>query len=261
MIDCLISFGSNLGDSREIVLNAVQGLASQVDHLKISKLFSTQPIGGPPGQPAFVNGAARFETQMEPADLLGLLHQTETQFGRERRTRWDARKLDLDLLLYGNKIFFTEACEIPHPRMSFRQFVLVPAQSIAPDLMHPVCHATLDDLLSRVTSAQQILIFSSQQRIAIMKGQVGTLPNIKPNIKFFPLPGAGTQIPITKAVSVDSTVQLLVVDLIGQSKENFLFHNQALIKGYRGPLLLLENESLDQMMVELSAAIESMKAI
>ncbi len=81
------------------------------------------------------------------------------------------------------------------------------------------------------------------------------------NIRFFPIPDAGMQDSVTESISVDSTVQLLVIDLVGQSKENFLFHNQALIKNYRGPLLLLENENLDRVMLEFSAAIEAMKAI
>ena len=165
MIDCLISFGSNLGNSRQIILDAVESLESghPVFNLRISEFLITPPVGGPPGQPDFINGAARFDTNLTPLELLGLLHQTETDFGRERRIRWDSRTLDLDLLLYGNRILAENDCEIPHPRMSFRQFVLVPAQSIAAEMTHPVSRCSIGSLLERIQVVLSFPIFRPKQ--------------------------------------------------------------------------------------------------
>ena len=259
MIDCLISFGSNLGDSRKIILEAIQSLESQrhVYQLKISNLISTRPIGGPQDQQTFVNGAARFETSLNPVQLLNVLHQTEKNFGRQRRIRWDARPLDLDLLLYGDEIRFDQGCEIPHPRMSFRQFVLVPAQSIAPDWVHPVCHATLDELLARISLARKTLIFSSKHRVDVLENQIEKFGEIK----FCQIPDSGVHNLALENFSLESNAQLLVIDLINQSKMDFCSHNQELLEKHRGPLLLLENESLDRILVELAAASEAMKAI
>ena len=96
-----------------------------------------RPIGGPAGQEPFLNAAALLETSLPPAELLARLQRIELHLGRTRETRWAARTLDLDLLLYDNLVLNTPYLTLPHPRMAFRRFVLEPAAEVAPEMAHP----------------------------------------------------------------------------------------------------------------------------
>lgn len=89
-------------------------------------------------QPWFVNGVVAVETGLEPAALLGVLHEVEARFGRVRRERNEARVLDLDLLAYGRRVSGVgESPVLPHPRLHERAFVLYPLAEISPDWRHP----------------------------------------------------------------------------------------------------------------------------
>jgi 2-amino-4-hydroxy-6-hydroxymethyldihydropteridine diphosphokinase len=78
--------------------------------------------------------------------LLDRLLEIERELGRERREKWSPRRIDLDLLLYGDQVIETESLVIPHPLMHTRQFVLKPLAEIAPDLVHPTLKATMKEL-------------------------------------------------------------------------------------------------------------------
>ena len=154
LTDCLVAFGSNLGDGPELYQRAIALLRAHFADLHCSDLFQTRAIGPGP-QPNYLNAAIRGRTAWSPSDVLRWLLNVERELGRQRSQRWTARTADLDLLLYGQHRGRTSNpstggvdLEIPHPRMSFRQFVLQPACQIAGDWYHPVCQATLQDLLT-----------------------------------------------------------------------------------------------------------------
>ena len=84
---------------------------------KVSSFHETEPVGGPPGQGMFLNAVAVVETGLEPLPLLGVLQGIESRFGRERKVRWGERTLDLDLLLFEERIIDTPGLCVPHPRM------------------------------------------------------------------------------------------------------------------------------------------------
>ncbi|WP_310430201.1 2-amino-4-hydroxy-6-hydroxymethyldihydropteridine diphosphokinase [Chamaesiphon sp. VAR_48_metabat_135_sub] len=134
---CAIGLGSNLGDSRSILIGAIDRLQKhpQIELLAISSWYLTDPIGPP--QPDYINGCATIETSLAPLDLLNILQAIESEFGRVRQEIWGARTLDLDLLLYDNLIIDLPTLQIPHPRMIERAFVLVPLAEIAPDSIEP----------------------------------------------------------------------------------------------------------------------------
>jgi len=152
MTNCLIALGSNLGD-RAATLDAaldVLAAAQGVELVRHSTWQLTIPVGGRQTQPEFLNGGALVETSRDAVDVLALLQQIETQLGRERHERWGNRTLDLDLLLYGDAVIDTPTLTVPHPRMSFRRFVLEPAAEIAGQVVHPTIGWTLERLLEHL---------------------------------------------------------------------------------------------------------------
>ncbi len=114
---------------------------------RVSSLFETVPLGGPAGQGMYFNAVAELETVLDPFELLRVLQQIEAQLGRVRTVRWGARTLDLDLLLYEDRIIETPDLKVPHPRLATRRFVLEPLSEIAPLAVEPVTKRTIAELL------------------------------------------------------------------------------------------------------------------
>jgi 2-amino-4-hydroxy-6-hydroxymethyldihydropteridine diphosphokinase len=145
-----IALGSNLGDRRSTLQGAIASLASTSGLVveKVSSFHETEPVGGPPGQGRFLNVAAALQTSLDPFALLHVLREIEGRFGRTRTVHWGERTLDLDLLLFDDRIVDTPELTIPHPRLSERRFVLEPLAEIAPDAVDPLTKRTIVDLLA-----------------------------------------------------------------------------------------------------------------
>ena len=127
MAECLVGVGSNLGNSREILDNAVKHLAKTFRILAVSEWFGYPAIGpveGEQHQPDFLNGVLVIESSLSPQETANILHETEKLAGRQRVVRWSSRTLDVDLLLFDDTIIRTETLQVPHPRMMSRRFVL-----------------------------------------------------------------------------------------------------------------------------------------
>ena len=135
-----IGLGSNLQEPERQVRAAIEELAALPESRlrAVSRLYRTAPVG-PPGQPDYINAAARLETRLAPQALLAELHRIELAHGRRRDgTRWGPRILDLDILVYGEARIDEPGLTIPHPEMARRAFVLVPLADVAPpDLAVP----------------------------------------------------------------------------------------------------------------------------
>ncbi|MDQ3940076.1 MAG: 2-amino-4-hydroxy-6-hydroxymethyldihydropteridine diphosphokinase [Actinomycetota bacterium] len=139
MTTAFIGVGSNVGDRERFCREAIAALgeadAIRVD--KVSSLYETAPIGGPP-QRSFINLVVRVETELDPRALLVACQQIEQQMGREPSDiKWGPRVVDLDLLTFGEEKVSEPDLEIPHPRMKERCFVLVPLLEIEPDAADP----------------------------------------------------------------------------------------------------------------------------
>lgn len=146
----LVGLGSNLSNRQEILEGAIRALGDvpEVIVQRVSSFFETEPIGGPPGQGMYLNAAAALATTLDPFELLGVLQQIEARFGRVRTIHWGPRTLDLDLLLYEDRIIDTPELSVPHPRLASRMFVLEPLAEIAPRAIEPVSKRTIAELLS-----------------------------------------------------------------------------------------------------------------
>ncbi len=127
-----IALGSNLGDRAGHIRSALRELeeAGDVRVLRCSSLRETEPTGGPPGQPMYLNAVAELQTELSPADLLARLGEIEQRHGRERTVRNGPRTLDLDLLLYRDQVIDEPELTVPHPRMWQRRFVTEPLAEI-----------------------------------------------------------------------------------------------------------------------------------
>lgn len=123
-IKTYIGMGSNLGDSRQILIEAVQKLRI-LGHVQVSKLYQSPPMG-PQDQPNYLNAVACLETDLEPLVLLDELQRFENESGRVRLRHWGERTLDLDLLIYGTENIQNERLIVPHVGIFERDFVVIP---------------------------------------------------------------------------------------------------------------------------------------
>lgn len=153
-----IGFGSNIDDRLSYIQNAIHALseAEGITLQKISSLYETEPVGYEE-QAKFLNGAVAIETCLSPHTLLQTLKQIEVDVGRQHRTRWGPREIDMDILIYGNICLRSPDLIIPHPEMHLRRFVLVPLGEIASDLLHPVFNQTIQTLLERLEDDKSVV--------------------------------------------------------------------------------------------------------
>ena len=148
-----LGLGSNLGDRQAMIESAYEALARVpgIKLLQTSRLHETDPVG-PGVQGRYLNAAAAIETTLSPRELLDAILSIERERGRNRASerRWGPRTLDIDLLLFGERIIDDPGLQVPHPRMPDRGFVLVPLAQIAPDVRHPGLNLTIQELCDRL---------------------------------------------------------------------------------------------------------------
>ncbi|MDS7932106.1 2-amino-4-hydroxy-6-hydroxymethyldihydropteridine diphosphokinase [Acinetobacter sp. V91_7] len=131
-ITTYIGLGSNLGDSRQILSEAIAKLKT-LGMVKVSRLYQSPPMG-PQDQPNYLNAVAELNTDLAPLDLLDHLQRFEQEAGRVRLRRWGERTLDLDLLIYGNEKIQNERLTVPHIGILQRDFVVIPLLDLDADL-------------------------------------------------------------------------------------------------------------------------------
>lgn len=152
-----VGIGSNLDQPRQQVLNAIDAINQQHQCTVTdrSSLYATEPIGFE-DQPEFVNAACKLKTNLIPIELLRLLLQLESTLGRIRTGQVNGpRRIDLDLLLYEQRIMNTTELVLPHPRMHERRFVLQPLVEIEPDIEIPIYGSAME--LKQLCKQQRVV--------------------------------------------------------------------------------------------------------
>ena len=149
-----IATGSNMGDSEDIINNAIANLGADENCrlFKASKLYRSKPYGGVE-QDDFYNSVICLDTLYSPIELLTRLQEEEKEAGRERLVKWGPRTLDLDILYYDDLIVERDHLRIPHVDMSNRDFVLLPLSEVAPYKRHPILGLTTLELLARLKTS------------------------------------------------------------------------------------------------------------
>ena len=130
-----IGLGSNLGDRRMEIARAVGALREHGDVIAVSPLYETDPVGGPEGQPPYVNAVVELRTCAGPHELLERCRALEAAAQRVRTVRFGPRTLDADVLLVEGVVVDEPDLQVPHPRMWQRRFVLAPLGDLAPGLV------------------------------------------------------------------------------------------------------------------------------
>ena len=146
-----LGLGANLGDREGALRAAVAGLP---DVIAWSPVYETEPVGGPPGQPPYLNLVVALFTALSPHDLLAEAQAREAAAGRDREAeeRHGPRPLDIDLLWIDGVTLDEGGLSVPHPRMWERRFVLAPLADLAPDLVSPAALETATGTVRRLGS-------------------------------------------------------------------------------------------------------------
>lgn len=156
----VVALGSNLGDSRKIVSDAIECLGSFSDApVLASSLWQTSPVDCPPDSPEFINAVVGFSARATetPESLLKKLKDLEKVFGRRtKKVLNEPRPLDLDLIVFGNETRQSADLILPHPRAHQRKFVLCPLSEVAPDLVLPGQGKRVSELLAELQSDELI---------------------------------------------------------------------------------------------------------
>jgi len=159
----LLAFGANLGDPAQAWTEALERLAQRgVRITATSSLRETAPVGGPAGQATFLNAAMTVSTTLSAEALVEQLLAVEREVGRVRQTRWGPRLIDLDLLLYDDRVSDAPHCVVPHPRMTFRRFMLDPACEVAAEWQHPLTNCSLRELQVQLHRASRRVLLSRE---------------------------------------------------------------------------------------------------
>lgn len=155
--------GSNLGDRIAYLKFAQTELKKRVgNQVKASSIYQTA-AWGKTDQADFLNQVLELETELAPLEILKINQEIEKEAGRNRKEKWGARELDIDILFYDDQILETPELTIPHPHLHNRRFTLMPLAEIAPNLEHPVFKKTVADLLKNCPDTLEAEVYSEDK--------------------------------------------------------------------------------------------------
>jgi len=157
-VTCYIGIGSNTGAPVQNCLEAVDRLSAcdTIEVLRKSSLYRTEPVGFK-DQPWFINAVVEIRTTLGAHALLEVLQIIEDRMGRVRAEKGGPRVIDLDILLYGDRVIRDETLCVPHPEMHKRRFVLVPLNEIASYCIHPAYGISMRGLLERLGDESAVI--------------------------------------------------------------------------------------------------------
>jgi len=208
-------------------------------------------------QQPYLNAVIRITTQLPPHDLHLQTAAIEHQLGRIRAGRWQARTIDLDLLLLGDHIINTRSLTLPHPRMSFRRFVLEPAAEIAADVVHPMSRCSMTTLLKRINSPTKTMALvapSSETQTAALENLVSLLSKKNSQWEFAIVFSAEKLLRLDSNLTIVVTFDAYPPETKDASWQKLKQHALR----FAGPTLHFEKTSnLESILNELSAVLQT----
>ena len=150
-----LSLGSNVGHRNRNLREAIRALEAVGSVAAVSGFYETEPVDFA-DQAWFLNCAVAMESLVSPERMMAELLRLERKLGRERIHRKGPRTIDIDILMFGERIVDSPNLKIPHPAMQGRRFVLAPLAEIAPEAKHPVMKRTVRELLAELPGRQVV---------------------------------------------------------------------------------------------------------
>jgi 2-amino-4-hydroxy-6-hydroxymethyldihydropteridine diphosphokinase len=149
--DVFLSLGSNIGNPKDNIETAIAKLKKNrlLDVEVVSRFYLTAPVDFIE-QPRFVNCVVWLKTDLEPVKLHRITRKIEKEIGPEREFDKGPRKIDIDIVLFGDLVIISNKLRIPHPRMHKRKFVLVPMVEVNKNFIHPEMNQTVEELLNNL---------------------------------------------------------------------------------------------------------------
>jgi 2-amino-4-hydroxy-6-hydroxymethyldihydropteridine diphosphokinase len=156
-----LSLGSNVGDRESHIREALVRLQAQGRIAAVSSIYETEPVEFT-DQSWFLNCAAALETTQTPEQLMQNILSIEKEMGRRRTQKKGPRTIDIDILLFSDKVIDLPDLNIPHPALAERRFVLQPLAEIAPEVCHPVLNKTITELLKAMPAGQVVRCYQGK---------------------------------------------------------------------------------------------------
>ena len=163
-----MSLGSNLGDRESAIQESLKmlGQVPEIELARVSEIIETAPLGQA-GQPKYLNGVAEIKTTLSAGRLYKKTAEIEKSLGRTREKKWEARTIDLDILLFGEEVINSSELTVPHPQMHLRSFVMQGLSELCPKLIHPVIKESMAELASRLGGGDFAIDANRAQLISI----------------------------------------------------------------------------------------------
>lgn len=160
MFTYYLHLGSNVGDRKQMLLNAIQAISTQIGNVtQESSIYETEPWGLT-NQPDFYNMAIEVHSEIKVEEVFTLIKSIEKEMDRQKDIKWGPRNIDIDILYCNDMIINTPELTIPHPQIYNRNFVLIPMLEIAGELIDPVKNLSLDELYEQCRDTHEVFILN-----------------------------------------------------------------------------------------------------
>lgn len=157
MVTVYLALGSNVGNSAQYIVKAIELLGPFLHDIKQAPTYATRAVGYT-DQANYLNTAISGQTTLSPQELLDVINTIEQQVGRIKRFRWGPREIDIDIIFYGDQVLESETLVIPHPSFRERDFVLQPLVDLNNEMIDPVSQKTVKQLLDQLKPGQLSII-------------------------------------------------------------------------------------------------------